>query len=164
MSGIPMTWFMALGVAALLAGVAAAAEPTVTKKAWGKTKDGKEVDLYTLTNKNGMEAKITNYGGIVVSLTAPDKNGKYEDVVLGFDKLDDYLKGHPYFGAVVGRYGNRIAKGEFTLDGKKYTLAKNNGENHLHGGKVGFDKVVWRAANLSPVSYTHLTLPTNREV
>ena len=90
-----------------------------------------------------MEAKITNLGGIVVSLKVPDRNGKFDDVVLGFNDLDSYLKGHPYFGAIIGRYGNRIAKGRFTLNGVEYKLAVNNGENHLHGGIKGFDKVIW---------------------
>ncbi len=114
------------------------------KAVWENT-DGKAVELYWLTNRNGMEASIMTYGGIVVSLTAPDRDGRYADVVLGFDRLEDYLAGHPYFGALVGRYGNRIAKGKFTLDGKQYTLAVNNGENHLHGGIKGFDKAVWQA-------------------
>ena len=117
----------------------------ITKASFGKTADGESVDIYTLKNRNGMEAKITNYGGIVVSLTAPDRDKKYADVVLGFNDLDSYLKGHPYFGAIIGRYGNRIAKGRFTLNGVEYKLAVNNGENHLHGGIKGFDKVVWTA-------------------
>ena len=107
--------------------------------------DGRNVSLYTLHNEKGMEAKITDYGGIVVSLTSPDRDGKYADIVLGYDNLAGYLKDTPYFGALIGRYGNRIAKGQFTLNGKSYTLAVNNGENALHGGKVGFDKVLWTA-------------------
>lgn len=118
---------------------------TTTKAPWGKTQDGKPVDLYTLTNANGMKARITNYGGIVVSLEAPDRSGKMGDVVLGFDSLDPYLVKHPYFGALVGRYGNRIGKAQFTLNGKTYKLAANNGVNALHGGLRGFDKVVWEA-------------------
>lgn len=118
---------------------------SISKSAWGTMPDGKAIDLYTLTNKNGLEAKITNYGGIVVSLKTPDKNGKMEDIVLGFDSLDEYVKSSPYFGCIVGRYGNRIAKGQFELQGKVYHLAKNDGENHLHGGIKGFDKVVWEA-------------------
>jgi aldose 1-epimerase len=121
------------------------AKGTITKASFGKTAEGTVVDLYTLTNAHGLEARITNYGGIVVSLKVPDRNGRLDDVVLGFDKLDDYLKGHPYFGALVGRYGNRIAKGKFTLSGKTYTLATNNGPNALHGGLKGFDKAVWQA-------------------
>ena len=105
--------------------------------------DGQEVMLFMLENKNGMKVDITNYGGIVTSIVVPDKNGDFENITLGFDDLQSYLDGHPYFGAIVGRYGNRIALGEFEIDGQKYTLAKNNGENHLHGGIVGFDKKVW---------------------
>jgi aldose 1-epimerase len=107
--------------------------------------DGTPVDLYTLRNANGMEARITNYGGIVVSLTAPDRDGTFEDVVLGFDDVEGYMSTHPYFGAIIGRYGNRIGNGQFTLDGETFTLAKNNGENALHGGLKGFDKAVWDA-------------------
>ncbi|MCK4639108.1 MAG: galactose mutarotase, partial [Bacteroidales bacterium] len=117
---------------------------SIKKELFGKA-DGKDVFLYTLENKNGLIAKITNYGAIVASLIVPDKNGKFDDIVLGFDSLQDYLDGHPYFGAIVGRYGNRIAKGRFTLDGVEYTLATNNDENHLHGGIKGFDKAVWDA-------------------
>jgi aldose 1-epimerase len=117
----------------------------ISKTTFGTLPDGKTADIYTLKNAAGMEAKITNYGGIVVSLTAPDKNGTFADVVLGCDSLSGYVKGVPFFGALVGRYGNRIGKGKFTLDGKTYTLATNNGPNHLHGGKVGFDKVLWEA-------------------
>ncbi len=116
------------------------------KKAWGKTADGTPVDLYTLTNANGMVVKITNYGGIITEIHVPDRDGKLEDVVLGFDNLEAYLKGHPFFGCITGRYANRIAKGKFMLDGKEYTLATNNGPNHLHGGKVGFDKKVWEVS------------------
>lgn len=117
----------------------------IEKQAFGKTADGKEVDLYTLTNANGLKARITNYGGIVTSLEVPDRNGKLTDIVLGYDTLDEYIKNNPYFGALIGRYGNRIGKGKFTLEGKQYTLATNNGPNHLHGGNKGFDKVVWDA-------------------
>jgi aldose 1-epimerase len=120
--------------------------PKVTETAFGTTPDGKSVSLFTLRNRNGVETRITNYGGIVVSLSVPDRNGKFDDVVLGFDGLAGYLqKDVPYFGALIGRYGNRIAGGKFTLDGKTYTLAKNNGPNSLHGGNVGFDKKVWTA-------------------
>ena len=122
--------------------VLAQAQATVTKAPFG-TADGQSVDLYTLRNLHGVEAKITNYGGILVSLKVPDRNGKFDDVVLGFNDLDTYLKGHPYFGALIGRYGNRIAKGRFTLNGVEYKLAVNNGDNTLHGGLKGFDKVVW---------------------
>ncbi len=116
---------------------------------YGKTKTGEEVSLYTLTNTKGLQATITNYGGIVVSLMAPDRDGKMADVVLGFESLEGYLAGHPYFGAIIGRYGNRIGKGRFKLGGKEYVLAQNNGENHLHGGVRGFDKAVWKARDVS---------------
>lgn len=110
---------------------------------FGKTPEGQEVKLYTLRNANGVTAGIMNYGAIVVSLKAPDAKGQMDDIVLGYDNLEGYLKVTPYFGAIVGRYGNRIGKGKFTLDGTTYTLAVNNGENALHGGNKGFDKVVW---------------------
>jgi aldose 1-epimerase len=117
----------------------------ITKESFGKTGDGESVDIYTLKNRNGMEAKITNFGGTVVSLKTPDRSGKFDDIVLGFNDLESYLKPHPYFGTLIGRYGNRIAKGRFTLNRTEYKLAVNNGENHLHGGIKGFDKVVWQA-------------------
>jgi aldose 1-epimerase len=113
------------------------------KTSFGKTPDGTEVFLYSLRNGKGMEALITNFGGTVVSLRVPDREGKMADIVLGFDSLSGYLKGSPYFGALIGRYGNRIGKGMFELNGTKYKLAVNNGANHLHGGVKGFDKVVW---------------------
>lgn len=103
------------------------------------------MDIFTLTNKNGLSTKITNYGGIVMSLHVPDKAGHLGDVVLGFDDIEEYLKPHPYFGALIGRYGNRIANGKFTLEGKDYILAQNDGRNSLHGGLKGFDKVIWDA-------------------
>jgi len=108
------------------------------------------VDLYTLTNKNGVEARIITYGGILVSLRAPDRNGTLGDVVLGFDTLDEYVQHNPFFGCLVGRYGNRIANGRFTLNGVEHTLAQNDGVNHLHGGVRGFDKVVWSAEEAGP--------------
>ena len=120
-------------------------KPGIEKAEYGKLPDGQTADLFTLRNAAGMTAQITNYGGIIVSLTAPDKNGKFEDVTLGQDSLSSYVKNNPYFGALIGRYGNRIAKGKFTLDGKTYNLFINNFGNHLHGGKVGFDKVLWTA-------------------
>ena len=122
----------------------AVAQPSITKASFGKTTDGQSVDIYTLRNRAGMEARITNYGGIVVSLTAPDRNRNFADVALGYNDLASYEKPpFPYFGAIIGRYGNRIAKGRFTLNGVEYKLATNNGENHLHGGIKGFDKMVW---------------------
>lgn len=110
--------------------------------------EGKEVFLFTLVNDNNMTAKIINYGAIITSLLVPDQTGKIDDVVLGFDRLDDYLADSPYFGAIVGRYGNRIAAGRFELNGQEYRLARNDGENHLHGGIRGFDKVVWEAKEI----------------
>jgi aldose 1-epimerase len=123
---------------------------TISQAPFGKTPDGTPVEIYTLRNSQGMEARIMTYGGIVVSLKVPDKNGKFDDVVLGFDNLDGYVKASyvkacPYFGALIGRYGNRIGGGKFTLEGQTYTLATNNGPNSLHGGLKGFDKVVWQA-------------------
>ena len=132
----------------LLVSTVVAAAAQVTKESFGKTSDGQQVDLYTLRNTRGAEAKITNYGAIVTSLKVADRNGKFDDVVLGFNDFDSYLKNDPYFGAIVGRYGNRIAKGRFTLNGVEYKLATNNGENHLHGGIKGFDKVVWTGREL----------------
>jgi aldose 1-epimerase len=117
----------------------------VRKQVFGKTSSGETVELYTLTNSKGMEATIMTYGGIIVSLKVPDRSGKSGDVVLGFDSFEAYLKEHPYFGAIIGRYGNRIGKGRFSLNGVEYKLARDDGENHLHGGIKGFDKVVWKA-------------------
>jgi aldose 1-epimerase len=117
----------------------------IAKSAFGNI-DGKEVSLYTLTNSKGNQVKITTYGGIVTSWTFPDKNGTKGSIVVGFDSLDPYLQKPPYFGALIGRYGNRIAKGQFKIDTATYTLATNDGQNHLHGGNKGFDKVVWDAA------------------
>ena len=114
------------------------------KESFGQTPDGREVDLYTLTNTNGLRAKITNYGAILVSLEVPDRDGNLADITLGYDNLDDYVKRGAFFGATVGRYANRIGGAKFVLDGTEYKLAANNGENHLHGGIKGFDKVVWK--------------------
>jgi len=119
-------------------------EMNITKEPFGKA-DGRDVHLYRLTNAQGMRVDITNYGAIVVRLFAPDRHGQLDDIVLGYDTLEEYLKDTPYFGAIVGRYGNRIAKGRFTVDGVQYKLATNNNGNHLHGGRKGFDKVVWDA-------------------
>jgi aldose 1-epimerase len=121
----------------------------VESRSFGTTKDGAAVTLYKLTNAKGMVVEITNYGGIVVSLLIPDRQGKMTDVVLGFDSLDGYVGEHPYFGAIVGRYGNRIANGRFSIGSNTYTLAKNNGENALHGGLRGFDKAVWSASEFT---------------
>lgn len=118
---------------------------TIHKKSFGTTPERTPVDLYLLTAAPDFKATITNFGGIIVSLWTPDRNGDLADIVLGFDKLEAYVNKHPYFGAIVGRYGNRIANGRFELDGKTYILAQNNGPNHLHGGIKGFDKAVWHA-------------------
>ena len=123
--------------------MAAAQTRGVTRQAWGKTAAGEAVDLYTLTNASGASVKVATLGGTVVSIKVPDKSGALGEVTLGFDSLDGYLGAHPFFGVLVGRYGNRIGKATFALDGKAYTLAKNNGDNSLHGGLKGFDKYVW---------------------
>jgi aldose 1-epimerase len=127
----------------------AEAKSKMQKQSFGKTEDGQQADLYILTNKNSVEAAITNYGGTIVSLKVPDRNGKLADVVLGYDKVDDYANGKAYFGAIIGRYGNRIAHGKFTLNGTTYTLPKNDGDNTLHGGLKGFNKRVWTAKDVS---------------
>ncbi len=121
-----------------------APDPTVEQADFGTLPDGRKAQLFTLKNGNGMIVRLTNYGGCITEIHVPDRQGKMADVVLGFDDLDRYLK-HSYCGAIVGRYANRIAGGKFTLDGKKYTLATNNGPNHLHGGRKGFDKILWQA-------------------
>lgn len=117
----------------------------VITEEFGTMNDGRSVQLFTLANANGMEISITNYGGIVTSVKVPDKKGNIENVVLGFDDLEKYKAGHPFFGAIAGRYANRIANGRFELNGEVYELATNNGENHLHGGVEGFDKKLWNA-------------------
>ncbi|MGD9126813.1 MAG: aldose epimerase family protein [Planctomycetia bacterium] len=117
----------------------------ITETAWGMLPDGTPVGLYTLTNSRGMTAVVSNYGALLTSLIVPDRDGKMQDVVLGYDTLEGYLGDFAHLGAVVGRFGNRIAGGRFTLDGVEYTLAVNNGPNHLHGGIKGFDRVVWQA-------------------
>ncbi|HYJ47403.1 MAG TPA: aldose epimerase family protein, partial [Pyrinomonadaceae bacterium] len=117
----------------------------IVKRPFGKLSDGTGVDIYTLTNHNGVSAQITNYGGTLVSLTAPDAHGAWADVILGYDTPEAYEAGTTYFGALIGRYANRIAGGRFTLAGVEYKLAQNNGPNHLHGGVRGFDKVIWSA-------------------
>ena len=127
----------------------AEAKSKMQKQAFGKTEDGQRADMYTLTNKNGVEAAITNYGGTVVSLQVPDRLGKLADVVLGYDNVSGYADGKANLGAIVGRYGNRIAHGKFELGGASYTLARNNGENHLHGGIQGFNKRLWTAKDES---------------
>jgi len=141
---------LALGILLIQGGqIMIEAQTRVKREPFGKTADGTAVELFTLRNSHGTEARIMTYGGIVVSLKVPDRRGRMEDVVLGYDTLDGYLKDNgPYMGALIGRYANRIAKGRFSLNGTEYTLAQNNGENHLHGGIKGFDKVVWKGTAL----------------
>ncbi|MCK5078918.1 MAG: galactose mutarotase, partial [Bacteroidales bacterium] len=123
---------------------------SIKKQIFGKLPDGTEVEIFTLTNRNGLEARVMTYGAILVSMKTPDAAGNLADIVLGFDTLTDYAeKNDPYFGTTTGRYANRIAKGKFTLDGTEYTIAQNNGPNHLHGGIKGFDKQVWNAKEKS---------------
>jgi aldose 1-epimerase len=129
----------------------------IKKSDWGQLPDGTKLDLYTLTNKNGMVIKITNYGGIITHWLAPDRNGLFEDICLGYDSIGGYIKSSPYFGALIGRYGNRIAKGKFSIDGKSYTLAQNNVGNSLHGGTKGFDKVIWAIEPLNTEGGLKLT-------
>jgi aldose 1-epimerase len=116
------------------------------------------VRQYTLKNTHRMELRVLDYGGIIVSLAVPDRTGRVDDVVLGFDRLEDYERSSPYFGAIIGRFGNRIARGRFTLDGRTYTLATNDGHNHLHGGVKGFDKVVWEVSPFERQDSTGLVL------
>lgn len=134
----------------------------ITKAAWGNT-DGKDVFLYTLTNAKGVQVKISNYGATVTSWVSPDKNNKPSSIVLGFDSLSGYLAKPPYFGAVVGRYGNRIAKGKFKIDNTQYTLATNNGSNALHGGLKGFDKQVWDASTQNDSTASLLLSYTSKD-
>jgi aldose 1-epimerase len=133
-------------------------QSSMTKTVFGKLSDGREVFQYTLTNREGAVAQIINYGATITSLRIPDRNGKIEDVVFGYDSLQGYIDGSSYFGAIVGRYGNRIGKGQFQLDGKQYQLTINDGENHLHGGKVGFNKVLWEAQILNDAADPSLQL------
>ena len=148
---ITITLLGLLGCSLLTSDVKAGAFPLrkgLERMDFGKTADGTPVELYVLTNGQ-ITVKVTTYGGIVTTILAPDREGKVEDVVLGFDKLDNYLAGHPHFGAITGRFANRIAKGEFTLDGQTYKLAINNGPNSLHGGLKAFEKKVWKAKDVS---------------
>jgi len=133
-------------------------QSTITKAPYGKLPDSTVIDQYTLKNSNGMTVGIITYGGIITSWTAPNKEGVYEDVVLGYTQLEEYLNSSPYFGALIGRYGNRIAQAKFALDGKEYSLAVNDGPNHLHGGLKGFDKVVWNATQTKTESGVSLVL------
>jgi aldose 1-epimerase len=132
--------------------------PSISESSFGTLPDGTPVSLYTFRNAAGTEMKVTNLGGVIVSLKTADREGVFEDIVLGYDSLAGYIKAPSFFGALVGRYGNRIAKGKFILDGTTYTLARNNGENHLHGGLKGFDKVVWQATPSSSEDGASLSL------
>jgi aldose 1-epimerase len=141
--------------------------PTVTRAPFGTLPDGRAVESFTLRNARGVEVRAMTYGGIITHLRTPDRTGRLDDVVLGYDDLAGYLKESPYFGAIVGRYANRIANGRFTLEGRTYTLARNNGPNHLHGGLKGFDKVVWageplRTDSTAGVAFTY-TSPDGEE-
>jgi aldose 1-epimerase len=136
---------------------------SISEQDWGQTREGTPVTLYTLTNRNGVVVKITNFGAIITELHVPDRTGQRTNVVLGFDNLEQYLQGHPGFGAVIGRVANRIAKARFTLEGREYQLAANNGPNHIHGGLKSFDKVVWEGKSLpsqpnaAAVQFTYLS-------
>lgn len=165
---------MAAAVAVVIAGCATKAPnassgtSSITHEPFGNTLDGKPVEIYTLRNDNGMTVRIMTYGGIIQSIQVPDKNGQMGDVVLGYDTLDGYLTNSPYFGALIGRYGNRIALGHFTLDGHEYTLATNNAPNSLHGGNKGFDKRVWtvldaKVEDQGPVLKLAYTSPDGQE-
>ena len=132
---------------------------SISKEKFGTLSTGEEIELYRLTNANGMMVEIITYGGIITTCSVPDRKGRIENVVLGFDNLRDYEKEHPFFGALVGRYGNRIAQGKFSIDGREYSLPLNNGDNHLHGGNEGFDKKVWTVVadgSLDSMSYVSL--------
>lgn len=150
MPRIVIVLLMAAALSACGGGNGEPPAPTVERSDFGVTPEGDSVDLYTLANGNGVTLEVTNYGGIITSLRVPDRTGNVEDVVLGFDSLsaytgEAYRSANPYFGALIGRYGNRIAGGDFSIDGQTYTLATNDGPNHLHGGEEGFDQVVWGA-------------------
>jgi aldose 1-epimerase len=134
------------------------AREKITRMSYGHLKEGTEIFLYQLENDKGMQMRVINYGGIIVSLTAPDKHGNYEDVVLGYDSLSAYEADQSFFGALIGRYANRIAKGRFVLDGRVYNLSQNNMGNHLHGGNRGFHKVVWKVEPHSSAEGAGLTL------
>jgi aldose 1-epimerase len=138
-----------IGLLGMTAASASATTPGIQREPFGTTPDGQAVDRYTLTNANGMRVRVITFGGIIQTIEVPDRNGELANVALGFDNLTDYVENNsPYFGCIVGRYANRIAGGQFTLDGQTYTLATNNGPNHLHGGNVGFDKKVWAATEV----------------
>ena len=131
---------------------------SVSEAPFGKLPTGEVTTVYTLTNARGLVVKVTNWGGVITEIHTPDKNGKMGDIVLGFDNVDGYLKNKSFYGAMIGRYGNRIGKGRFTLDGKHYQLTLNDGPNHLHGGTVGFDKILWNTKSFSTKNSVGITL------
>lgn len=141
----------------LIMSIVSSSHAAVESVTWGKTAAGEAVKLFTLRNAKGMEAKITNWGGYIVSLKVADKNGQFDDVVLGFDSLDGYLAKNPFFGCITGRYANRIGGASFKIDGVEHNVTPNSGKNHIHGGKIGFDKKVWAANEIADgveLSYT----------
>ena len=157
--GLALLFVLCAGlIAPLFAGPIQRGKARIDKRAFGKLEDGTPVDIYTLKNRNGLQVEITNYGGAVVSIRTPDRRGRMGDIVLGYDDLRGYLADKAYFGALIGRYANRIAGGKFTLNGVEYQLAQNNGVNHLHGGVRGFDKVVWQARELDHANGVALEL------
>jgi len=150
---------MRLSIIAASAALTFTAAAEMTRDTWGLNAAGEKVEIFTLTNTHGLRARITNWGATLVEMSVPDRAGKVADVTLGFDAMEPYLHPHPFFGSIAGRYANRIALGKFTLDGKHYQLATNNGPNHLHGGLRGFDKYLWRAEQAGPsgVRFTHVS-------
>lgn len=136
-----ITWILTLGIFSCQAPT----QSGIEQQSWGKLPNGEPVDLFKLTSTTGLEVKISNFGGIITAINAPDKNGIKKNVVLGFDSIEPYLRGRNFFGALIGRYGNRIAKGQFTLNDSTYQLSINDGVNHLHGGTNGFDQKLWKA-------------------
>lgn len=152
-----ITFLMLLSAIVLCSGFQRRPQRTIKSDSFGQA-DGQQVELFTLINRHGVEARITNYGATVVSLKVPDRTGRFDDVLLGYDTLADYQRSTFYVGPVIGRYANRIAKGRFTLNGTEYKLAVNNGENTLHGGLKGFDKVVWQAKPLRTAGGSALEL------
>ncbi|QJR81273.1 galactose mutarotase [Alteromonas pelagimontana] len=153
----------AVVVAGILSLAGCSAQSASVDQAEFGTANGKDVYLYTLTNAKGMRVKITNYGGIITSIDVPDKNGKFDDVVLGYGNLKDYTADTNFFGALIGRYGNRIADGKFSLNDEEYTLETNDGPNHLHGGSEGFHKQVWQSESFTKDGTTGLKLTLNSE-
>lgn len=156
-NGPPTIMFRCALLAAAFVSMSLSLSATVTSKIWGKTAAGEEVQLFTLKNKAGVTAEITNYGGILIALQVPDKQGHLVDVVLGFDSLEPYLGKHPHFGCITGRYANRIGDASFDLDGVTYEVTANSGRNHIHGGKHAFDKKVWVTRILEDLNAVELS-------